>query len=115
MHQNESSTPRRHADCTKHQTTALLHNISIPLKLATKSNHQLINSSSIQPEIPQAFLLLGCHGELFEIEDDVSKVMHPKAVRGRAVALPCVPGSLLHTPVCVGLQQTHLITLKGKK
>ncbi len=41
--------------------------------------------------------------------------MHPEAVCGRAVALPPVPGSLLHTPVCVGLQHTHLVTLKEQK
>ncbi len=110
-HTGKSST---HAKCRKHQTMALLNDVSIPLKLATNSNHQLINSSRIQPEVPQAFLLLGCHGELFEIEDDISQVMHPEAVCGGAVALPSVLGSLLHAPVCVGLQQTHLVTLKGK-
>ena len=103
-----------HANCRKHQTTALLQTISISLKLATNSNHQLISSSRIQPEIPQAFLLLGCHGELFEVEDDVSKVMHPEAVGGRAVALPSVLGSLLHAPVCVGLQHTYCVRLKEK-
>ena len=103
-----------HANCRKHQTTALLQTISISLKLATNSNNQLISSSRIQPEIPQAFLLLGCHRELFEVEDDVSKVMHPEAVGGRAVALPSVLGSLLHAPVCVGLQHTYCVRLKEK-
>ena len=97
-----------------HQTTALLHNISIPLKLATNSNLQLISSNSIRPEIPQAFLLLGCHGELFEIKDDISKVMHPEAVCGWAVTLPSIPGRRLHAPVCVGLQHTHCVALKEK-
>ena len=100
-----------HANCRKHQTTALLQTISISLKLATNSNHQLISSSRIQPEIPQALLLLGCHGELFEVEDDVSNVMHPEAICGGAVALPSIPGSLLHTPVRVSLQHTHFVTI----
>lgn len=104
-----------HANCRMHQTTALLHNISILLTLATNSNHQLTNRSSNQPEFPQAFLLLGCHGELFEVEDDVSQVMHPEAVCRGAVALPSVLGSPLHAPVCVRLQHTHLVTHKGKK
>ena len=111
MLQKESSTPQTHADCRKHQTMALLHNTSISLTLATNSNHQMISSSSIQPEIPQALLLLGCHGELFEVEDDVSKVMHPEAICGGAVALPSIPGSLLHTPVRVSLQHTHFVTI----
>ena len=58
------------------------------------------------PETPQKFLLLSTHGKGFQVEDDICRISHPKAVCDGTVTLPLILGGFLHTSICVCLHPT---------
>ena len=82
--------------------------VSSHMPLSSKVGNNFDSSrNSNSPETPELLLLFACAREVFQLEEDVSQVVHPQTICHWMELCPVLPSCLSHSPVHVSLITAH--------